>query len=90
MERTKIVVLATAIAVLAAVVLAGVAFAQTNAPAQAPVTGGTLSPYGGTYCGCNGYSCPGLNGYVNGAPQNGYTGQTGGYGRCGMMGGYYR
>jgi hypothetical protein len=90
MERTKIVVLATAIAVLATVVLAGVAFAQTNAPSQAPSTVATLSPYGGNFCGYNGYGCPGSNGYVNGAPQNGYTGQTSGYGRCGMMGGYYR
>jgi hypothetical protein len=90
MERTKIVVFATAIVVLAAVVLAGVAFAQTNAPTQAPLTGATLSPSGGNYCGYDGYGCIGLNGYVNGTPQNGYVGQYGGCGRCGMMGGYYR
>ena len=81
MERTKIVVLATVIAVLTAMVLVGVAFAQTTAPTQ--------TPYGNNYA-SNGYGCPGLNDYVNGAPQNGYVGQYGGCGRCGMIGGYYR
>jgi hypothetical protein len=81
MERTKIVVLATAIAVLTAMVLVCMAFAQTTAPTQ--------TPYGGNYA-YNGYGCPGPNGYVNGAPQNGYAGQYNDCGRCGMMGGYYR
>ena len=95
MEKTKIVLLATAIAVLAALVLVGAAFAQTSAPTQTPPAGGVPT---GTY----GYGyCPGPNGYVDGAPQNGYpcygpqNGNAGqaGYGRCGMggmMGGYYR
>jgi len=90
MEKTKIIVLATAIAVLSALVLVNVAFAQTTGPTQTPTTGVPTAPNGGAYC-YNEYGyCPGLNGYANDAPQSGYGYEYGGCGSGGMMGGYYR
>jgi hypothetical protein len=76
MEKTKIVILATAIAVLALLVVVGAAYAQTSLPSQTPQTSvptGACNGANGNGC----YTCPNLNGYSCGAAQNGYAGQRG-------------
>jgi hypothetical protein len=95
MEKTKIFILTTTLAILVVVAIAGAAYAQTlnqqgytNNPrgnSQVPQSGSSIGA-NGAY-GYGGYNCPGIGGaYTYGAPQNGYS-----YGmgmRGGMMGGY--
>jgi hypothetical protein len=89
MEKTKFIVLATTIVVLAVVVLVGAAFAQTSMHSQTPSTGVPTGTNGNT-CVYNGNTCPGLNGYANGQAQNGCFGQSGTCAWGGMMGCYHR
>jgi hypothetical protein len=98
MEKAKIVALTATIAVLAAIAVAGAAYAQTASRqnwatntgvyGQPPQTGGSVAGYSGTY-GYPGY-CSGFGGFGYGSAQSGYPFQFG-IGMHGMgMGGFQR
>jgi hypothetical protein len=99
MEKTKIIALTAVIAVLAAIIVAGAAYAQTvgkqrwtanpGVYGQVPQTSGSAASYGGAY-GYPSYSCPGFGGSAYGSAQSGYPFQSG-LGMHGMgMGGFHR
>ena len=97
MEKTKIFILTTTLAILVVVAVIGAAYAQTlnqqgyaynpSGNSQVPQSGISAGANGAYGYGSNSY--PGMGGaYTYGAPQNGYS-----YGmgmRGGMMGGYHR
>ncbi len=90
MEKTKIIILTTALALLTAAAIAGIAYAQTlNAPTYPTQTGtyGQTSASGHSGYGAGSFSCPGLNsyGYSGAGAQNGYVSQPR-TGMGGMMG----